>query len=108
MQEHPIHESLYGTLDRLVRTMAPEAVILFGSRAKGAARPGSDIDLLVIARATGDAEFHLRQARQVAARSFPRVDLVLCTPGDVEQAQAGKLPFVQSAIETGIVLYRRP
>jgi predicted nucleotidyltransferase len=33
---------------RIVETAQPEKVILFGSRARGGARPGSDFDLLVI------------------------------------------------------------
>ena len=40
------------TIDRLVeaivREAAPEAVILFGSHARGDARPDSDVDLIVI------------------------------------------------------------
>ena len=35
-------------LDRVVRYFAPEAVILFGSHARGEAGPDSDYDLLVI------------------------------------------------------------
>lgn len=36
---------------------AIERVLIFGSRAKGNARPGSDIDLAVIAPEMSDAEF---------------------------------------------------
>ena len=36
------------TIARIVETMNPEAVYLFGSRARGDARPDSDYDLLVI------------------------------------------------------------
>lgn len=32
----------------IVREAAPEAIILFGSRARGDARPDSDVDLLVV------------------------------------------------------------
>ncbi len=99
--------ALQGTLDRLVGALAPERIVLFGSYAKGDAHPGSDIDLLVIAEVTGDVEFYLRRARHLVARSFPRVDLVICTGEELEQARAGRLPFVQSALETGITLYRR-
>ncbi len=62
----------------------------------------------MVAEITGDPEFYLRRARGLVARAFPRIDLVVCTADDLLQAGAGRLPFVQSAIESGITLYRRP
>ncbi len=35
-------------LDRLIPALKPEAIYLFGSRARGDARPDSDYDLLVV------------------------------------------------------------
>ena len=35
-------------VDLIVREVEPEAIILFGSRARGDARPDSDVDLLVV------------------------------------------------------------
>ena len=102
-----IPAALQATLDRLVGALAPERIVLFGSYAKGDAHPGSDIDLLVVAEVAGDLEFYLRSARHLVARSFPRIDLVICTKDDLEQASAGRLPFIQSALETGITVYRR-
>ena len=54
-------------LERLVRSFAPERIVLFGSYAKGTAHPGSDIDLLVVANLEGDPVVHLRRARQLVA-----------------------------------------
>jgi predicted nucleotidyltransferase len=34
---------------RIVSVVQPEKIVLFGSRARGDARPSSDLDLLVIA-----------------------------------------------------------
>ena len=41
-------EELRKLLDRIVPALAPEAVYLFGSRARGDAAPDSDYDLLVV------------------------------------------------------------
>lgn len=35
-------------VETIVREISPEAIILFGSRARGDARPDSDVDLLVV------------------------------------------------------------
>ena len=35
-------------VETIVREAAPEVIILFGSRARGDARPDSDVDLLVV------------------------------------------------------------
>ena len=35
-------------VDTLVQEIAPEQIYLFGSRARGNARPDSDIDLLIV------------------------------------------------------------
>lgn len=42
-------EALLGEMvQTIVREVSPEAIILFGSRARGDARPDSDVDLLVV------------------------------------------------------------
>jgi predicted nucleotidyltransferase len=98
---------LRGTLDRLIRAFAPERIVLFGSYAKGTARPGSDVDLLVVAEIEGDPIAHSRRAHQLVASSFPPVDIVLCTPEDVSEAASAKSPFLFSVLGSGITVYSR-
>jgi len=43
-------ELLRRMVDIIVRDADPEAIIMFGSRTRGDARPDSDVDLLVIER----------------------------------------------------------
>lgn len=95
-------------LHRLVRGLDPERVILYGSSAKGLMRPESDIDLLLLVDQGVDAAILLHRARQLVARSFPPVDLSVCTPDQVEEAYAGRSPFLLSILERGITIYRRP
>lgn len=94
-------------LERLIRAFAPERIVLFGSYAKGTDRPGSDIDLLVVTDLEGDPMVHLRRARQLVADSFPPVDIFLCTPEDVAEANTAQSPFLLSVLESGITLYSR-
>ncbi len=81
--------------------------MLFGSYAKGANHPGSDIDLLVIARLEGSPSLHQRRARQSAADCFPPVDVVLCSPAEAANASAARSPFLLSILSTGVTIYRR-
>jgi predicted nucleotidyltransferase len=94
-------------LARLVRAFAPTQVVLFGSYAKGMAEPGSDVDLLVVTELDGDRTTPLRRARQLVASSFPPVDVVLCTPEEVDSAATVASPFLASVLESGVVLYSR-
>lgn len=97
-----------GILGRLIGSLAPDRIILFGSHAQGTAGPGSDIDLLLVGVWKGNPARVLRQARQLVAHSFPPVDLVLCTPADMIEAERGKAPFLRSVIESGVVIWHRP
>lgn len=94
-------------LERLVGSLAPDRIVLFGSRARGLARPASDIDLLLVGAWNLEPGSLLRHARHLVMHSFPRVDLVFCTPEEIAAAQAGHDTFLRSILETGVVLYER-
>jgi predicted nucleotidyltransferase len=94
-------------IERLVRALAPTRIVLFGSYAKGAERPGSDVDLLVIADASAEPEALARRVRQLLASSFPPIDVVMCTPEEAEHAQEQRSPFLQSILESGVTVYSR-
>ena len=96
------------TLQRLIRSFAPDRIILFGSYAKGTNHAGSDIDLLVIAELTGDQDFHERRAQQLAADCFPPVDVIFCSPEEADGAAEAASPFLQSILGSGTTLYCRP
>lgn len=95
------------TLERLIRAFAPERVILFGSYAKGTADERSDVDLLVVANVPDAHESHRRRARQLAADSFPPVDVVLATPAELAEADTARSPFLASILATGVTVYER-
>jgi len=54
-------------VEMIVREVAPETIILFGSRARGDARPDSDIDLLVVEKKPFSPQ---RSRRKEAARLY--------------------------------------
>lgn len=94
-------------VQKIVEAFHPEKVILFGSRAWGAPRRDSDVDILVI------MENDLRPARRSAEVSLacrPRglaVDFLVKTPAEVDcQLKIGD-PFLRRILEQGRVLYAR-
>jgi uncharacterized protein len=95
------------TLQRLIRAFAPERIVLFGSYAKNMTHARSDVDLLVVADLVGNPAFYQRYARQLAADSSPRIDVVLATPEEVASAETAKSPFLLSILGTGVVIYQR-
>jgi predicted nucleotidyltransferase len=99
--------ALVRVIERFVRAFAPEAILLFGSYAKGTQRLASDVDLLVIAELSGSAVFHLRRAHQLAADCFPPVDVVFATPAEVAEADSAPSPFLQSILGSGKLVYCR-
>jgi predicted nucleotidyltransferase len=67
---------------RIVKKFHPEKIILFGSQARGDARPDSDVDLLVVMPVEGSTFEKGLEIRQ-ALWSIPGpVDIIVTTPED--------------------------
>jgi predicted nucleotidyltransferase len=105
----------YETLDdkiaaivrRLVRRFNPEKVILFGSHARGTARPDSDLDLLVVMAFRGakrDRQIEIRRA----LREFRIAkDIIVTTPEDFAWRKEIPGTIERPAAREGKVLYAR-
>ena len=68
------HEAINHLVQAIVREVDPETVILFGSHARGDARPDSDVDLMVIEHAPFSAQRSRRaeySRLSMALRDFP-------------------------------------
>lgn len=92
---------------RIVEAVDPERIILFGSRAKGTAHPGSDYDLLVIS----DMDAPPRQRNRNVRTLFPRrsfsLDAFVYTPAEFEQRKALVNHLCFYAHRDGRVIYER-
>jgi predicted nucleotidyltransferase len=100
---------------RLVRCSDPQRIILFGSRARGDARPGSDVDLMVIEdepfQAGDPRRDHLARWRRLheALRGCRvPVDLLLFSAADVEYWKNSINHVVYDALTEGRVVHERP
>ncbi len=90
---------------RIVEAVQPERIIVFGSAARGAMKPGSDLDLLVIKR----GEFHhIELARRIYRALGTReigVDITVATPEEVEKYRDAYGLVLYSALREGKLIY---
>jgi predicted nucleotidyltransferase len=95
---------------RLARRFKPEQIILFGSHARGAAGPDSDVDLLVVMplknprREKRNMELAMRLA--VHDIKCPK-DIVVVTPDEIETQKNIPGTIVRPALLEGKTLYVR-
>jgi predicted nucleotidyltransferase len=92
---------------RIVEEFDPERIILFGSHARGAAGPESDVDLLVVMRVDGSRREKATEIdRALSDRVLP-LDLIVVTPEQFERSRDLIGSIVRPATREGRVLYER-
>ena len=75
------------------------AIYLFGSYAKGRARPGSDIDFCVVSNAFGKNDFReMVIINQIAKRVAPEIEAF---PIAEKELKNRSNPFIKEALRTG-------
>ncbi len=93
---------------RLVERFDPDQIILFGSYARGTARPDSDVDLLVVMPVTGSKRAKQLELR-LALHDIPVAkDIILVTPDEVIRRRNIVGTIIRPALQEGKVLYARP
>ena len=105
----PVAKTLPPAIERLVSTLDPEMIILFGSYAYGKPTPDSDVDLLVVMKTRAKAiERFVTVSNVLYPREFP-VDIIVKTPKEIreEEKKKGKF-FLREIMTRGKVLYERP
>jgi predicted nucleotidyltransferase len=106
----PVAETLPKAIERIVKKIKPEKIILFGSYANGNPTPDSDVDLFVVINSNNDHKTHYRNISMLLyPREFP-VDIIVKTPKEVEEAIKGGVDnafFIREILKTGKVLYDR-
>ncbi|MEO5364217.1 MAG: nucleotidyltransferase domain-containing protein [Magnetococcus sp. DMHC-8] len=103
--------SLSAMSARIVETIHPERILLFGSHARGEATPTSDVDLLVVTSETYGPHNSRRRAMARLWRALADVpiskDIIVCSATEVAQWCTAKNHLVARALKEGKVLYER-
>jgi len=92
---------------RLVEAIDPDRIILFGSRARGDARPDSDIDLLIVKDTDQPAYRRAIPAyRALSGLGVPK-DIIWRTPAEVEDWSRVATYVTTRALQEGRILYEK-
>jgi predicted nucleotidyltransferase len=91
-------------LPRFKQAYKPQLVLLFGSRARGDALEGSDVDLLVVSERFRGVPFLERGARVLVDLDAPFAVDVLCYTPEEFEGKRRELGVVSAAVEEGRAL----
>jgi predicted nucleotidyltransferase len=90
---------------RIVASVKPQRVLLFGSAARGRMKKDSDFDMLVVMR----GPVHRRQTAQKIYRNLHgtgvSVDIIVATEKDLEKYGRRAGTVLKSALQEGRILY---
>jgi uncharacterized protein len=93
-------------IDKIVNTVHPSKIILFGSQVRGDHNPESDVDLLVITQ-TGEnrEQIRLKIEQTLRGRRFG-IDLLVRTPEEVQWNIEMENPFyIEEIFRQGRIKY---
>ena len=107
MANQTTDQAIQAMVERLVDHFDPDQIILFGSQARGTARPGSDVDLLVIMPVTGSKREKRVEMRVALHDITVPKDILLATPEEVLRDKDLVGTIIRPALLEGRVLYAR-
>jgi predicted nucleotidyltransferase len=105
----PVSQTLPKAVNRLVRKLKPEKIILFGSYAYGNPTPDSDVDLLIVMKTKikRQVDRYVLVSGLLYPREFP-VDIIVRTPAEIKSGLSVKGNFfIREIMTNGKALYER-
>ena len=102
---------LQDVVSATVRAADPERIILFGSRARGDARPDSDLDLLVVEGKPFSAQHNrqevLKRIRRALWRFRVPIDVLVYSRDEIEEWRNSPNHVIGRSLREGMTIYER-
>ena len=92
---------------RIVNTVHPERIVLFGSYAYGKPKEGSDLDILVIMNSELPRYKRSMSIYSCLAGFLIPKDILVYTPEEIEEWSEVPQAFITTAIKNGKVIYEK-
>jgi uncharacterized protein len=101
----PLQEHLQELINRIVESVRPLSIVLFGSAARGEMGIDSDVDILVL-MPDGTHRRHTAQFLHTKFFGIPfAVDVIVATPADIKKYGKTNGLIYQEIIEEGVTIY---
>ncbi|MGA3211209.1 MAG: nucleotidyltransferase domain-containing protein [Terriglobales bacterium] len=100
-------ELLDDAVHRILAVGNPLKIVLFGSRARGDARPDSDLDLLILEESGLPRYKRVAPYLRALVDIFPSTDVVVWTPAEAAAWADVPNAFVTTVIREGKTIYVR-
>jgi predicted nucleotidyltransferase len=105
MNAEDVDQRVREVVGRIVSEFSPSMVLLFGSRARGEARPESDVGLIVVWKDENPPPNRSAAVRLALGRiGFP-MDLAVVTPSEFARFREWRGHVFHSAAREGVVLH---
>lgn len=89
----------------VLEVIKADKIILFGSQARGDARPTSDYDILVIKDIIDDERMTLKKLYRKMLEIDAAVDIILKSSEGLEKSKNRLISATKEALKEGIVIY---
>src|SRR5438132_5997441 len=105
LEVRSLPESIVHLAERIVATVRPEKVVLYGSHARWDAHRRSDVDLLVVLQDGRGVDLARQQAREATRESDTPLDIVMFSAPYVHRFGQVVGTVVRAALREGRLLY---
>jgi uncharacterized protein len=103
----PTSDIIQEIVSRVRHGFSPEKIVLFGSLARGTARPDSDVDLLVVLSKVEDKRQSAISIRRALSDLPVGKDIIVATEDEILQRGHLVGSVIREALREGKTLYER-